>query len=167
MKINTIIKTTLASALIATVSACQRKPLVEMPKENIPQEVEYSLKSINKQSQKVLNDTTYKFYGYDTIRIDGRSPIEPAQLKKEFDKRAEAKDKKVEIDRHTTMQPILVGKTRVLKPHTHYTYASEHINHQAVIKSDKIFTTDSTDIFIPVEYYGQINPKTIKNETAR
>lgn len=47
-------------------------------------------------------------------------------------------------------------------PKTKYVYAGEHINHKAVIKDPKIFTTDSTDMYIPVEYYGQINPKVSK-----
>ena len=71
---------------------------------------------------------------------------------------------KVVVDKYTALEPLYPWKpaSPMRVPKTKYVYAGEHINHKAVIKDPKIFTTDSTDMYIPVEYYGQINPKVSK-----
>ena len=60
------------------------------------------------------------------------------------------------------MMPIYNAKSTTYYPQVRYKYANEHVNQKAVVKDAKIFTTDSTDMYVPVEYYGQINPKTLK-----
>lgn len=162
MRINTITKTMILSTLIAGASACQRKPLVEMPEEFISRETKQTLDSIKEQSQNILNDTTYGVYGYDTLRI--AQPISLNQLKENIDYIAKKNDKQVIVGKFTVMTPVRVGKTTTYHPRVHYKYASEHINQKAVIKSDKMFTTDSTDLYVPVEYYGQKNPEVTRNK---
>ena len=83
-------------------------------------------------------------------------------IQKKMDKRAKEKDKSVVVGSHMVMVPIYTDKRTTLMPQWHNDYAKIHINQKAIVKDTKVFTTDSTDIYIPVEYYGQINPKTLK-----
>ena len=67
--INNFVKFSTAAAVIATTSGCVKKPYREMPKDSIPQGVEQKVDSFSKCSQRILNDTTYKYYGKDTLRL--------------------------------------------------------------------------------------------------
>ena len=60
------------------------------------------------------------------------------------------------------MVPMYMGKNLTLVPQVRTEYAKEHVNHRGIVKSAKFYTTDSTKVYLPVEYYGQINPETIK-----
>lgn len=111
-----------------------------------------------------MNDTTYHFYGRDTLKLNKNFADKTEKFLKEINKQAKSNDKQVVVDKYTALEPLYPWKpaSPMRVPKTKYVYAGEHINHKAVIKDSKIFTTDSTDMYIPVEYYGQINPKVSK-----
>lgn len=166
MKItNNFIKFTTAAAVIATTSGCVKKPYREMPKDSIPQGVEQKVDSLSKSSQRILNDTTYKYYGKDTLHLrmmpDGTT-TSVNELQDQINKIAKSNDERVVIGSYTAMIPMYNGKSTTYYPQVRHHYADKHMNQKAVVKDAKIFTTDSTDMYIPVEYYGQINPKTLK-----
>lgn len=163
--INNFIKFTTAAAVIATTSGCVKKPYREMPKDSIPQGVEQKVDSLSKSSQKILNDTTYKYYGKDTLHLrmmPGGTATSIDELQKQINEAAKNSDKRVIVGSYTVMMPLYNGKSTTYYPQVRYKYAKEHVNQKAVVKDAKIFTTDSTDMYVPVEYYGQINPKTLK-----
>ena len=161
MRINKITNCVLASALITASTSCSKKPFKQMSKDRIPLMVERKIDSLAKQSKQILKDTTYKYFGKDTLRLSD-TEASTKQIQKKMDKRAKEKDKSVVVGSHMVMVPIYTDKRTTLMPQWHNDYAKIHINQKAIVKDTKVFTTDSTDIYIPVEYYGQINPKTLK-----
>ena len=60
------------------------------------------------------------------------------------------------------MVPMYMGKNLTLVPQVRTKYADAHVNHRGIVQSAKFYTTDSTKVYLPVEYYGQINPEIIK-----
>ena len=47
----------------------------------------------------------------------------------------------------------------IMTPRTHFTYTDNFIDTKTVIMSKKMFTKNNEDIYIPVQYYGNPNPK--------
>ena len=149
MKINKLTGYLAVSTLLAACVSSTNKTFKPLPENLIPEQIEHKVDSLSKETKKIMNDTTYHFYGRDTLKLN---------------KQAKSNDKQVVVDKYTALEPLYPWKpaSPMRVPKTKYVYAGEHINHKAVIKDSKIFTTDSTDMYIPVEYYGQINPKVSK-----
>ncbi len=162
IKINKITNYVVASALITASTSCSKKPLRQMSKDRIPAIVERKIDSLAKQSNEILKDTTYKYFGKDTLRLSD-TQVSAKQLQKKMDKIAQKQDESVVVGSHLYMMPVCTGKSTTLIPQWCNDYAKAHINQKAIIKDTKIFTKDSTDMYIPVEYYGQINPETINH----
>lgn len=163
MRINKITNCVLASALITASTSCSKKPFKQMSKDRIPPMVERKIDSLAKQSKEVLKDTTYKYFGKDTLRLSD-TEASTKQIQKKMDRIAKEKDKSVVVGSHLYMMPVCTGKSTTLIPQWRNDYAKSHINQKAIVKDAKVFTTDSTDIYIPVEYYGQINPETLNKK---
>lgn len=160
--INNFIKYTTAAAVIAATGGCVKKPYREMPKDLIPNVVKQKVDSLKIESEKTLKDTTYKCYGKDTLHLslmDGCGATNVKELQEQLNDIAKRSDKRFVESSYTYMMPISNGKTTTLYPQIGYNYADVHINQKAIVKDAKIFTTDSIDMYVPVEYYGQINPK--------
>lgn len=161
MRINKITNCVLASALMTATTSCSKKPFKLMPKDKISPIIERKIDSLTRQTNEILKDTTYKYFGKDTLRLSD-TEASTKQIQKKMDRIAKEKDESVVVGSHLYMMPVCTGKSTTLIPQWCNDYAKAHINQKAVIKDTKVFTTNSTDIYIPVEYYGQINPKTLK-----
>ena len=162
IKINKITNYVVTSALVTSTLSCSKKPYNLMPKHLIPHKIETCVNTLVKKSPKVLNDTTYKYYGKDTLEIKQNKYKTAEELEKFLNKKAQENDKNVAIGTYTAMVPMYMGKNLTLVPQVRTEYAKAHVNHRGIVKSAKFYTTDSTKVYLPVEYYGQINPETIK-----
>ena len=160
MRINKITNCMLASALITASASCSKKPFKQMSKDKIPPIVERKIDSLAKQSEEILKDTTYKYFGKDTLCLSD-TLASTRKLQNKMNKIAKEKDESVVVGSHLYMTPVCTGKSTTLIPQWCNDYAQAHINQKARIKETKIFTTDFTDMYVPVEYYGQINPETL------
>ena len=150
MKINKLTGYLAVSTLLAACVSSTNKTFKPLPENLIPEQIEHKVDSLSKETKKIMNDTTYHFYGRDTLKLNKNFADKTEKFLKEIN--------------NTALEPLYPWKpaSPMRVPKTKYVYAGEHINHKAVIKDPKIFTTDSTDMYIPVEYYGQINPKVSK-----
>lgn len=162
MRINSLAKIVGITAIAATTAGCVRKPLKPMPQELISTELTHKMDSLSKESQKILNDTTYKFYGYDTLRINKDFVENPQYFQQEIDSNAKKADKTVRTGQYTKLEPLFYNNKMMLYPKTHYIEEKGHMEHKAVIKNPQILTPDSINMYVPVEYYGKINPKATK-----
>lgn len=164
MKINKLTGYLAVSTLLAACVSSTNKTFKPLPENLIPEQIEHKVDSLSKETKEIMNDTTYHFYGRDTLKLNKNFADKTEKFLKEINKQAKSNDKQVIVDKYTALEPLYPWKpaSPMRVPKTKYVYAGEHINHKAVIKDSKIFTTDSTDMYIPVEYYGQINPKVSK-----
>ena len=162
MRINSLSKIIGITTIAAAAVGCTRKPLKPMPQELIPTEITHNLDSLSKESQRILNDTTYKFYGNDTLRLNKDFAENPQYFQRKIDSKAKKADKTVKMGKYTKLEPMFFNNRMMLYPKTHYIEEKGHIEHKAVIKNPQILTTDSINMYIPVEYYGKINPKATK-----
>lgn len=162
MKINSLSKIIGITTIAAAAVGCTRKPLKPMPQELIPAEITHKMDSLSKESQKILNDTTYKFYGNDTLRLNKDFAENPQYFQRKIEHHAQKTDKIVKVGQYTTFEPLFFNNKMMLYPKTHYIEEKGHMEHKAVIKNPQILTTDSINMYVPVEYYGKINPKATK-----
>lgn len=167
MRINNLSKIIGITAITSASIGCTRKPLSSMPEELISKEITQKMDSLSKETQKTLEDTTYKFYGYDTLKINKNFSEKPEDFQDKINSKAKSADKTVVTGQYTKLEPIFFNNKMHLYPKTHFIEEKAHLNHRAVIKNPQIYTTDSTDMYVPVEYYGKINPKAIEESRKK
>ena len=163
MKINNL-KTLSLSVLLASATACTHKSFKPMPQEYIPCGIKESVDSFSKESQNILKDTSYKCYGYDTVKITPKDVRSISDFGKKLDSKAKEKDKSVITKSYTVMEPVFFNNKMHLYPQVKHKYEKEHMEQKGIIKDVTFLTTDSTDIYIPVEYYGKDNPNVKKKD---
>ncbi len=159
MRIGSIIKTGILSGVMAIgTSGCQKtpfKPMMSAPK-NVTQKVD----SLIKESEKITKDTSYIFYGKDTLELTDKFVKNTPEYMKDMLKKAEKSTPKVKTGQHLENQmfPKTGGGFDII-PVMKNDYTPIYTNQKVVVKSDSLFTRDGKDIYIPVEYYGKNNPK--------
>jgi len=164
MRISNSIKTAALSIMISGFSACERKPFKELPKKYVPELVQTKIDSLSKTSQRVLKDTTYKCFGKDTLLFCKKSEPDCDMFVKEMNEHAKRKSGKSAVNSYTVLVPMYNGKRTMWIPQVRHDYEYNYLKQQTVIRDTKLFTTDSTDIYVPVEYYGIPNPKLNKKK---
>ena len=147
----------LAAMMAASVSACKRPTnLVPMPKEFVQPKTTAIIDSLVREGKKVSENPDYVYLGCDTLELNKDFSKNPSKFfdKTELILRDKFNDKMCtnEYD-HIYSDPDGAGII-------HYKdYKNIYINKTAIISSPETYTRDSADVFIPVEYYGQINPE--------
>ena len=157
MKLNNIYKLAIFSSLLtASTASCVKKPLKEIQTTYLPEKAMIKLDSISKESQKVLLDTSYHFYGYDTLELNiNELKTEPKTIVEKLDRKAKQNTPS------TVMKPMFFNNKMKLYPKIKHDYEPNFINQKVIIKDIKLFTRDSTDFYVPVEYYGIPNQKVL------
>ena len=163
MKLNNIYKLAIFSSLLtASTVSCVKKPLKEIQTTYLPEKAMIKLDSISKESQKVLQDTSYHFYGYDTLELNiNELKTEPEKIVKKLDKKAKQNTPRSVVRTYTVMEPMFFNNKMKLYPKIKHDYEPNFIKQKAIIKDIKLFTKDSTDFYVPVEYYGIPNQKVL------
>lgn len=162
---NTFLKVgILSSVLSCGLSACQKAPLKEVPKEKLENVIVNRVDSFISESKKVLQNKEYQSYGKDTLKLTQEFFQNPKEFFKELDKKAKSEVPRVVVRTYTVMVPSVVHKWRVVEPQTRHEYARKFVEPCALILSDKIYTRDSIDRYVPVEYFGVQNKKLMDKE---
>lgn len=164
MRTSNIIKTGILSGILSVSAvSCKKAPL--KPINTVRKEYAAKLDSLITEGKKITNDTTYHFFGRDTLEIGDAFVKNTSKAVKDLDKTAKKHTPKFETGKslHTEMIPKSGGgfdMIPVIKPD----YVPQYVNQKTVVTSDKVFTSDGKDMYIPVEYYGQNNPKAVKKK---
>ena len=164
MRINNIIKTCVLSGLVSVgASSCKKVPLRPMPVQK--QEIVSKLDSLMKEGTKISKDTSYCFFGKDTLELTDKFVKNTSEFVNDINKKAAKKTPKFEIGK--TLKTEMIPKSGggfdmipVMKPE----YVPQYMNQKAIITSTEVFTRDGNDMFVPVEYYGTHNPKAVKKK---
>ena len=156
MRVGSIIKTGIVSGMMAISAGCQKtpyKPMMSAPK-NVTQKVD----SLIKESEKIAKDTSYIFFGKDTLELTEKFIKNTPKYLKNMLKRAEKNTPRVKTGQHleNTMFPKTGGGFDII-PVMKNDYSPVYTNQKVVVKSDSLFTKDGKDMYLPVEYYGQKN----------
>lgn len=160
MRLGNLLKTGVLSAALSTSAvSCQKAPLREMPAKYVTETVANRLDSIASETQRVLADTNYKCFGYDTIELTKEFFKNPAKFIKKMNNKAVQKTPSTCVGVYTTTIPVSTGKITVLTTQVHSIYEDDFLKPKAIIRSPKIFTRDSVDMYVPTEYWGKPNPK--------
>ena len=156
IRINSI-KTGLVSALFAlSALSCQKQHYKPLPAEYIPQKTYSNLDSLIKEGEKITSDPSFIQLGYDTVELNKDFAHNPKEFNAKVNERLSDKynDKIITIDdTYSYTDPQGKGLIDVLHKTNMYT------NKTAVLKSNKLFTTNNNNMFVPVEYYAKFNPK--------
>ncbi|MCR5265106.1 MAG: hypothetical protein K6E29_00755 [Cyanobacteria bacterium RUI128] len=159
MRIGSIIKTGVLSGLIsASVSGCKKAPFREMT--TVPQNVVQKVDSMVKASESITKDTSYIFYGNDTLELSDKFVRNTPEFIRKMNKKAIKNTPKEKVGQHleNLMIPKRGGGFDII-PTMKTDYAPIYVEQTAVVKSPTVFTRDGKDMYIPVEYYGKKNPE--------
>ena len=157
---NTFLKVgILGSFLSCGLQACQKAPFKEVPKEKVENVIVNRVDSFISESKKVLQNDKYQIFEKDTIELTKDFFNNPKEFFKYLDEKAKTEVPRVVIRTYTVMVPSVVHKWRVVEPQTRHEYAKKFIEPKSVILSDKIYTRDSIDRYVPVEFWGISNPE--------
>lgn len=158
MRVGSIVKTGIVSGLMAISTGCQKapfKPMLSVPK-NVTQKVD----SLIKESEKVTKDTSYIFYGNDTLELTDKFVKNTPEFLQKLNKKAVKNTPKVKTGQHLENQMIPKrGGGFDIIPVMKTDYSPAYTNQKVVIKSPSIYTRDGKDMYVPVEYYGKNNPE--------
>lgn len=158
MKIGNIIKTGILCTIAANTLSCTKQPLRKIPQNEVPKELVKKLDSISNESKKVLNDTTYHFFGNDTLKISDEIYTNPPKYVKFMNTIADKQTPKVKTGQHleNIMLPKSGGGFDII-PVMKNDYTKKYKNQKAIITDVEIYSRTGKDLYIPVQYYGQTN----------
>ena len=155
MKVGKILKFGIISGLMSLSSAsCQKTADKFYPAKNIKSGIINRINIIKWQTHRILQDSSYKYYGNDTLEITNeifngtRAYIN--KLNKIAEKSTPNHGKNLKFTKEGTSKKIDTSKD---------TFIPKYIKQKTVIKSDDVFTRNGEDVYVPVEFYGIPNPK--------
>jgi len=163
MRVGNVFKTGIISGMMSfCTTSCKKAPYKAVQKSNIPTELVTKLDSLSQESKKILNDTTYRFFGYDTLEINNKLINKTEDFVRGLDKKAKKNTPKVKVGEHfeNLMIPKRGGGFDII-PTMKTDYEPAFKDQKVVLKSDSLYTTDGKNLFVPAEYYGRKNPKAV------
>jgi len=146
---------------LAGLTSCQKAAFHEMPAKNIAPVVTERIDSFARESQKILKNPEYKKFKNDTLQLTEEFFRNPSKFFKRLNKSSKANIPDTCTKTTTILRPVYIGKTMHMQPIIEKHYEPLYKDSKAVINSNKIFTTDSVNMFVPVEYWG-IRNKNLK-----
>jgi len=161
MKIGKILKVGILGGLISLSSAsCKKASSGYIPAQNIPQGIAKRVELIRWQTHRIVQDSSYKYYGKDTLEITEDIFNGTRAYLNKLNKIAEKKTPDIWTGAKLIRETIIENngkrnEIQLLKD----IYIPRYINQKAVIKSTDVFTHNGENIYVPVEFYGIPNPK--------
>ena len=149
-----IFKTGICAAMMAaTVVGCapKRQKLVPMPKEYVSQKLVQSVNSLYKEGTAVKYNTKNVLLDRDTVKLDRDFVRDPDSFYR-------STNSFLSQNYNETICPEDEGFAGKGYFDTQ-NYYDKYINKQAIVSGKNLYTTDSIDVYVPVEYYGEINPE--------
>ena len=147
----------LAAMMAVTVSACKKPAnFVPVSKDYIQPKTTAILDSLVKEGKKISENTDCVYLGSDTLELNKDFSKNPARFLNKATMIARDKfNDKVYTKKYdyTPSYPECVSTKRNSE------FKDMYIDKTAIIPNAETFTTDSTDIYVPVEYYGRVNPE--------
>lgn len=149
-----------AFALSTSLISCNReRSYKELNKEDVPIEFKEAIDSFTRENEDIPNDPNYMKFGDDTLKFEKFYLYDQPRFNHDLEKRMLKQMPKTCIGEKKDLVPIFNGKTVVVRAKKRKIYENHFINSKTVVASDKIFTKRGNDIYIPIQYYGEPNPK--------
>ena len=136
-------------------TSCIRQPFKELNKNLVPRPIVEVVDSCARKSIKSIENPSFVKYGEDTIEFKDYYLQNKQFFGKWLNRLSWYKCPQTQTGTkrslHATGGGVMFSRRAK--------YTNNFVDTKAVIKSDKFFTTDGEDIYIPVQYYGIPNPK--------
>lgn len=146
-----------AFLMLSSIGCKKNAPVYKLlPSDYVAPKVIKNIESIRNKTVSVINNPDYVLLGRDTVVLNKDFHLHPEKFLEEQNKKLADKfvdEVKGEWKSNYIATPD--GDAYVYSPD----YYRKYVDKTTVINSDKIYTTDSIDMFVPVEYYGKINPE--------
>ena len=156
MKIGSIIKTTVVSLTALAATSCERGPVHQIkPNAMISEFVD----SFSREGQKVLKDTSYHFYGKDTLQLDTKDLSSNSD---KFLKNADSAIPDSVTGQRVSNIVYYSGKSMRIIPTVTNIMENKFVNPKTVV-DNKVFANKNGELFVPVKFYGQKNPELKKS----
>ncbi len=148
---------TLAAMMAMTVSAC-KKPvnLVPVSKDYIQPRTTAILDSLANEGKKITENTDYIYLGSDTLELNKDFSKNPAKF---LNKASMIVRDKFDDKVCTKKDNYIPGYPDCVSTKRYSEFKDMYIDKTTIIPNAKTYTKDSTDIYVPVEYYGRVNPE--------
>ena len=147
----------LAAMMTTAVSACKRPVnFIPVSKEFVQPRTTKVLDSLVKEGENVAENSDYIYLGGDTLELNKDFPENPTKF---FDKTTLILNDKFNEKICTEHCKNIYGYPESSQIIKHKNCPNIYIDKTAIIPSAQIYTIDSTALYIPVEYYGKVNPE--------
>lgn len=149
-----------AFALSTSLISCNReRSYKELNKEDVPIEFKEAIDSFVHENKDIPENPNFVKYGEDTLRFEKFYLYDTPRFRRDLEKMAQKNMPKTCVGSKKDLVPIFNGKTVVLRAKKRNIYEYHYVNNKAVVVSDKLFTQRGRDIHIPIQFYGEPNPK--------
>lgn len=154
LNINNIKTAAFVTMLTASVTGCKQSAhYTPLARECVQPKTTILVDSLHQEGKKLISNEDYVFLGCDTLPLNKDFVEKPARFfeNAKLSLRGKFNDQVVSVN-----TPIFDNSNRIGAPNTYDLY----INKQAVVSANEFYTlgSDSKTVYVPVQYYGQINP---------
>ena len=148
----------LSALLMLSAAGCKKSApvLKPLPYDYVAQKVINNIDAIRHKTVSVIENPDYVLLGRDTVALNKDFLLHPEKFLVEQNKKLSKKFMdQVKGEWKSDYISTPDGGAYIFAPDYYYKY----VDKTTAVRSNNIYTTDSTDMFIPVEYYGKINPE--------
>ena len=139
--------------MAATVAGCtpKRQKLVPMPSEYVPAKTVQLVNSLYRDGITVKYNKKNVLLDRDTVKLGKDFVKDPDSFYRNT-------NSFLSQNYNETICPEEEGSEGKGYFDTQ-NYYDKYVNKQAIVSGKTLYTTDSIDVYVPVEYYGEINPE--------
>lgn len=159
MRVGKILRTVALGSLISLGASSCRGPLKEV---KASKDIITKVDSISETSKKVLKDTAYKCFRYDTLKLSDDFKQNPNSLVSDMEKSAKINIPKTKVGTKLENKIFFSDDKMKIYPTLEPVYKDNFIDTKSVIRSSKMFSDNAKNLYVPVEIYGHKNPEISK-----
>lgn len=159
LNINNIKTAAFVTMLTASATGCKQSAhYTPLARECVQPKTTILVDSLHQEGKKIIDNEDFVFLGCDTLPLNKDFATNPAGLFKSANLtlRDNFNDKVVtsQGEPRVYTHPDRIGVTQDINALDLY------VNKQAVVSANEFYTlgSDSKTVYVPVQYYGQINP---------
>lgn len=156
MKMGGIFKTTVLSLSTIAATSCERGPLHKISE---PNQIVRTMDSLAEVTKKTLANKNYHLFGADTIEISQDISKKSDNFVSKINSLAQSNSPEEITGSYITLLPVSNGRTTTLIPQTNFIYTDKFVNSRAVIGEGVFANKSGEKLFVPVKYYGEVNPE--------
>lgn len=154
--VNSFRTTAIAAILVASAACSRPKNYTPLSNQYVQPRTVSILDSLVKEGEKVSKNPEYVYLGCDTLELNKDFSKNPSKF---MDKANMIARDKFNDKVCTKEYDFIPSDPEGVSVKKYREYKDMYIDKTAIVPCTEIFTTDSTDMHVPVKYLGRVNPE--------